>query len=297
MRSPHRLHDRASFFKYMPASTAKLVLANTSLRWSSHVLFNDPFDVPRELSFGITPKEIAEAVIRRFASLIEQPPQDTSVLRPDLAMVIDAVKGGIPPEVREEVLAAINEPHDTQQLAAAMEGLRTLWRSWIPDFRILCLTESATHAAMWLHYADGYKGAVLEFNCDDEADSAWLQAEPVTYPAHKPEIFEADGWANLMMMPLYQATKTILHVSTFTKAPDWSYEKEWRVTSSKRRGDSGFFTDYQFHTKELATVYLGPLMPADDKEALIALTRKYPQARVFEVAIGMSREFLLNRVG
>jgi hypothetical protein len=39
----------------MPASTAKIVLQNKTLRWSSPVEFNDPFDVPRELAFDVTP--------------------------------------------------------------------------------------------------------------------------------------------------------------------------------------------------------------------------------------------------
>ena len=96
-RSPNRLHDRSSFFKYSSASTARLVLENKTLRWSSPSLFNDPFDVPRELSFGITPVEINDALARRFISLIENPPEDTSELGPKLRLIVDIVKRGIPP--------------------------------------------------------------------------------------------------------------------------------------------------------------------------------------------------------
>ena len=281
----------------MPASTARLVLANRSLRWSSPTLFNDPFDVPRELSFGITPKEIVEALARRFASLIEQPPEDTSDLAPKVKLIIDAVKRGITPELRAEMLAGIKETSESQQpTGASMEALRSLWRSLIPDFRILCLTESPAHAAMWLHYADQYSGAVLEFNCSDELDSAWLAAQPVTYPAARPDVFEADGWAKLIMMPNEMEVKTILRVSTYTKSPDWSYEKEWRVTSFKRPNDTGLFTDYKFDPRELSSIYLGPLMTSADKNALVELAAAYPHVRAVEVAIGMSRIFLFNDI-
>ncbi|HHT9144876.1 MAG TPA: hypothetical protein ACFYD4_04230 [Candidatus Wunengus sp. YC61] len=185
-RSPNRLHERTSFFKYMPASTARLVLDNRTLRWSSPSLFNDPFDVPRELSFGITPAEIVEALARRFASLIEHPPEDTSDLEPKLRLIVDTVKRGIPPELRSEMIAGLKETSGTHQTGGqSMEALRDLWRSLIPHFRILCLTESPAHSAMWFHYADQYKGAVLEFNCNDELDSAWLDAQPVTYPSRQ----------------------------------------------------------------------------------------------------------------
>jgi hypothetical protein len=33
----------------MSAATARIVLADRKLRWSSPILFNDPFDVPREM--------------------------------------------------------------------------------------------------------------------------------------------------------------------------------------------------------------------------------------------------------
>jgi hypothetical protein len=62
MRSPNRRHDRESFFKYMSAAMAAIVLQNRTLRWSSPVLFNAPFDVPWELFFGLSPEDIAQAL-------------------------------------------------------------------------------------------------------------------------------------------------------------------------------------------------------------------------------------------
>jgi hypothetical protein len=281
----------------MPASTARLVLDKRTLRWSSPSLFNDPFDVPRELSFGITSAEIVEALARRFASLVEHPPEDTSDLGPKLRLIVDTVRRGISPELLSEMIAGLKETSETHQpTGASMEALRDLWRSWIPHFRILCLTESPAHSAMWYHYADQYKGAVLEFNCNDELDSAWLAAQPVTYPTARPEVFEADGWARLIMMPNEPAIKTIFRVATYTKSPDWSYENEWRIASFKRPNDTGLFTDYKFDPRELSSIYLGPLVSSIDKNSLIAVATKYPHIRLYEVAIGMSRTFLFNEI-
>ncbi|HEX9050369.1 MAG TPA: hypothetical protein VF841_07565 [Anaeromyxobacter sp.] len=52
-RSPSRVHDRTSFFKYMPASKAQIVLSNKAMTWSSPVRFNDPFDTPRDMASGV----------------------------------------------------------------------------------------------------------------------------------------------------------------------------------------------------------------------------------------------------
>jgi hypothetical protein len=256
-----------------------------------------PSMYPGELSFGISSAEIAEALAKRVTSLIEHPPDDTSALEPRLRLIVDTVKRGISPEVRSKMIAELKKTSETNPpTGAGMEELRELWRSLIPNFRILCLTESPGHSAMWFHYADQYKGAVLEFDCNDELDSAWLAAQPVTYPATNPEIFEADGWAKLIMMPRELAIKTIFRVSEYTKSPDWSYENEWRLASYKRPDDTGLFTDYKFDPRELSSIYLGPLISPADKNSLIAVATNYPHLRVYEVTIGMSRTFLFNEI-
>ena len=109
MRSPNRKHDRKSFFKYMSAATARAVLTNHTLRWSSPVLFNDPFDVPRELSFGLTPADIVQALSARMAELIENPPEDTFELAPGVRLIVDTVKRGISPQLRAELLDGLKE--------------------------------------------------------------------------------------------------------------------------------------------------------------------------------------------
>lgn len=291
------MHDRESFFKYMPASTAKLVLTNRTLRWSSPTLFNDPFDVPRELSYGLKPRDMVEACARQIASFIEDPPAETSHLSPKLQLIVEAVKRGIPDELRAELLEGIRDTAESMQpTGAPMEEMRTLWRSWIPDFRILCLTESPKHVAMWMHYANRYTGAVLEFRCVRELDSPWLIAQPVQYTDSAPAIYTADGWATILAMEQQRAIRRILDVAAFTKSTDWSYEREWRITTFKRHGDKGNYTDYQFHAEELGAIYLGPLIEDADKAELLASMASYPNARIIQVSIGMAREFILKNL-
>jgi hypothetical protein len=62
------------FYKYMPAATAKLVLRGRSLRWSSPLIFNDPFDFPRELAFGFSPSDLQLATGEVFAEYLQNPP-------------------------------------------------------------------------------------------------------------------------------------------------------------------------------------------------------------------------------
>lgn len=298
MRSPYRKHDRSSFFKYMTAEVAGLVLKNRMLRWSSPVLFNDPFDVPRELIFDLDYQDIYRASAECFSRLIENPPENTSKLSPKIRQVVEMVKRGISPETKRLVLESLAEPGPLQSGSGqAIEDLRRMWRALIPDLRILCLTVRPTHAAMWCHYAGNYSGVVLEFHCLDETDSALLTAEQVTYPTEKPAIYTAEGWAELMVLDHRTATEKMLHIATYTKAPDWSYEDEWRIVSYKRPTDSGDYTDYPFHPRELAAIYLGPLVSESDQKSLVKLMSAYPSGKVFRVSLGASREFAIYQVG
>lgn len=297
MHSPNRTHTRESFFKYMPASTAKLVLANGTLRWSSPLLFNDPFDIPRELSFGVTPDEIVQALSKRMVELIEKPPEDTSMLEPNLRMIIEAAKKDKSNALKQELHAGIKSSAETLKPGrAGLDALRELWRSWIPEFRILCLTESPAHAAMWYHYADSYKGIVIEFKCLDAVDSAWLGAMPVTYPKEKPAVYTADGLAEILTLRHELAVRKIRISGTYTKSPDWSYESEWRIASYMRPGESGLFSDYKFHPLEVGAIYLGPQSPRDVRVDISRLAKAYPHAKVLSTSIGLSRDFIFEEL-
>jgi hypothetical protein len=292
MHPPNRTHNRESFFKYMTVAAATNVLGSGTLRWSSPVLFNDPFDVPRELSFGITPEDIVRALARRMADLIEHPPEDTSNLEPKVRLIIDTIKKGITTKLKAQLLDGLSDSAETlRPTGQSMEEMREMWRVLLPQFRILCLTESPAHAAMWYHYADKYRGVVLELRCNDETDSAWRIAKPVEYSVSKPAVYTANGWAELLTMRRERAIEKLLDIATYTKASDWSYEKEWRITSFSRPSETGLFTDYRINPQELACIYLGPEISETDRKTIVALAAAYPSVIVRNVSIGMSREF------
>jgi hypothetical protein len=282
----------------MPASTARAVLETRSLRWSSPLLFNDPFDVPRQLSFGITPQQLVEASARYIAQLIQQQPTDTSHLSPKLRLIIETVKKGISPEVQKLLLAGLEEdiPKPTPT-SESMDELRVMWSRSVPEMRILCLTESPTHAAMWYHYANRYAGVVIELRCNEHTDSPWLIARPVDYPEDKPAIYTAEGWAELLALDINVAVARLLDVATYTKSRDWAYEKEWRMVTFKRSNDSGHFTDYPFHSDDLVAIYLGPLISNDDKNELLRRLATFPRARAFSVSLTHSRDFVFCEAG
>jgi hypothetical protein len=59
--------SRQIFYKYIKASVAKTVLATRRLRWSSPLLFNDPFDVTQELRLNFDEHDLNAAMTERAA--------------------------------------------------------------------------------------------------------------------------------------------------------------------------------------------------------------------------------------
>ena len=292
MLSKNRQHNKQSFYKYMPASTAKIVLQNKTLRWSSPVEFNDPFDVPRELAFDVTPKEIQCVIVDKFIQLIRNPPERIDDLPSKVQVIINAVKKAGDKKLEDELVnGLIDELNQAKESSPALEEFQEKWRKLIPELRILCLSEYHDKASMWFHYADKYKGVVLEVVCNDSLDSAWLAAKKMRYPEKKPDVYTAEGWANFIFMPQQRSIEQIIELATYTKSPDWKYEDEWRVSTSMRLSDSGTISDYPLAVEEFGNLYLGPLVSDSDRDKLIELARAFPNMTVFDTYIGMSREF------
>jgi hypothetical protein len=297
MVSPNRMHNKNSFFKYMPSSTAELVLENSTLRWSSPLTFNDPFDVPREMMVNISPREIQTEFVKKLETLIDEPSQDTSNLSPKIKLIIDSLRKKPRQALKREVIDGMykdienNHPPDD-----VLFEIKQLWQSWLPNFRIICLSEHHDKASMWYHYADKYKGVVLELICNDELDSPWLMAKKVEYPVVKPHIYTAEGWAELLLKPFDDSVKAILHTCSYTKSPDWSYEDEWRISSFKRKVESGLTTDYKVAAQEFGNLYLGPHIQEETREKLLELAVRYPNIKAFDTQIGLDREFKFTEI-
>lgn len=290
---PQRRHDRTSFFKYMPAGTAFKVLESASLRWSSPLLFNDRFDFPRELMSGIAQSEVVEAMRRRLLSFIARPPANTSDLQPDLSNLITHLQT-LDARQRAHLIDLMAKVDMSHLGGGGIESLREQWKRWLPEFRVLCLAEHPSSAAMWHHYADKYSGVVMELACDESLDVPWLLAGKVEYPEAKPDIYSADGLADLFSIREDRLMSRLFELATLTKTPDWSYEREWRVVTWKAERDTGLYTDIGFHPRALARIYLGPDMAADQRERVARIADQYPIVHLVDVSVGFSREFVFG---
>lgn len=272
MRSTNRRHDRQYFYKYTHADTAKIVLATRKLRWSSPLEFNDPFDVTQELRLNFDESELISALYNEYADLIAAGvPRGLkhpilSALFERMCELDDAEREAIANEFRTKEKAV-----PTEGQIQALEGIKQMWRDTVPMSRVLCLSERNDVTSMWNHYADSYRGVVLQFEAFDEVDSALLMARPVIYQDDAPAIANAKEWALCLLGTSEIKYEELLTELQYVKTTDWSYEREWRVVSMARPGETGRIGDYGFYPRELAGICFGPKCSKEDRDVLSAL--------------------------
>ena len=297
MRNLLRKHEKTEFYKYMPAATAKIVLQNRTLRWSSPTKFNDPFDIPRDLVFNFTLTEIKQSLSNILVNLLRYPPIDVSELQPALAYIIQTTQGTDNQGLIEYLIKEILIEGQIPVVSSVLDDLRETWIRILPDLKILCLSAAHDKTSMWYHYADKYRGVVVELDCLDELDSPWLVAKPVQYPPDPPRIFCVSGWAELMILKQEIRLKKMLHALSYYKTPDWSYEEEWRVSSYKRPGEVSEYADYKIHPLNFSKVFFGPhITDVDRQDILNILFGNLHHVQIYQATVGFGRYFSFKKI-
>lgn len=261
-------------------------------------MFNDPFDVTQELRLSFDEHGLNAAMTERVAGLIEHAePATCNVNHPFFGPLIRSAMRRAP-EARRRMASEVREGvgGPTPGQAAALKLLKDTWSAMVPTFRILCLSELNDVAPMWHHYADGYKGVVLEFFAVEDVDSAFQVARPVVYQ-DAPSIAEASAWVSCMLSEGETRWQDLFMEYLYAKTPSWSYEKEWRIPVPGRRpDDSELFGDYGFHPRELTRIYFGPKCPDGDRSDLFnLLSQGFEHVKVCEMIFDTRQARLVSR--
>lgn len=258
----------------MPASTAKLVLTNRTRRWSSPTIFNDPFDNTQELRVNFTDAELQRTVNETFARLIENRTRPNEKMELAVALLLAAAAEG-PEDKRLEIARQMREQAMPHISPAGMAMLRQVWSEEVGRARVLCVSELNDIAPMWYHYADQYRGVVMEFEVIDELDPGLLLAQPIVYQDEPPAISSAQNWADSMLRVTgSRSYAQMIEECQYIKSTAWAYEKEWRVVSRARhgdRGDTGTYNDIPFRPRELCAVFYGSKCGEQDRADIAAL--------------------------
>lgn len=275
-------HNKKSFFKYYTPESGKLTLKHTTRKWSTPLLFNDPFDNQFDLNLEEPNEALAEKMVALFhENLTADEPIYTGqfgAITPIVMLLRHAHRNNPDFEYSESDQAELKE--------AMLQGMQTTFakapktneevKALMADVSVFCLSETQDNLLMWSHYAHNHTGVVIEFLSLKEVDSPLILAQPVRYQDQMPRLNFED------MMGLNPFTRKVLDTITLTKSNVWEYEKEWRIISSLR-DKSQTHEILPYAPEEVGAVYLGCKISAGDKAEVIDITKaQYPTARIFQ---------------
>lgn len=279
---PFWSNDRVFFFKYMSASTGKIVLENSTLRWSTPGMLNDPYDVQFDLNIAVNQKLVRELQLEKMWKVFTGKTGGRQLNK--LGLFIRETGRRLPKmskrEFRREFSSAIDEGYD--RMATVLPSVQEDVRKTMARTKILCLTEDPANTAMWTHYADQQKGVVLVFRSIPSLDSCFGMAEPIRYTDKLPVLLDEEGLSDIGAGLASIDAREQIQKLVFTKGLNWRYEKEWRICAGDGRFKDDPHEDIKFHKEELAGVICGLSISPEDRKDIIGLSKNYPSAELFQ---------------
>ena len=154
------------FYKYLTPETTMAVLNSQSVRYSSPLAFNDPFDIQAGLHFEFELTGLHEKIIDRihaFAAAPSAPNVDSSDV---WGQIVLKAREYYPThgfnkkhwiELTAPPFAGVNKI-----IAATQEQYKAHWQEkLLPSIRVFCVCEERDNLLMWAHYAKDHTGAVI----------------------------------------------------------------------------------------------------------------------------------------
>lgn len=155
---------------------------------------------------------------------------------------------------------------------------------------VSCFNTHPTNILMWSHYADNHKGFAVEFklpflsNPEFEMLDSSLYARPIIYtndfPTFRLNLNSIGPEREFSKLEMEEAT-----IATLTKAKDWEYENEWRMSDIHcRQNTKGTFLKI-FPPHIITAVILGLRIEADHEKKLRLAIKHFEEKFQLKVPI------------
>jgi len=280
---------KRSFYKYMAPDTAIAVFTHRTFRYSSPLLFNDPFDIQSGLHFDFDVDDIHLKILNRLEELAKCDHLPDLDWTDPWAKVIKVVWENYPsygfPRQRwlEQLAEKAGDLSLDKVIRKTREDYANAWEKLLPTLRVFCVSEERDNLLMWAHYAKDHTGVVAEVLSLPKEDNPLSVARQITYRDSPPPFYSEEEWLNDILLQKRLDHSTLFRKYAQTKSSQWSYEKEWRVWyPSDPNTQSGLWVDMPIRKSELKAVYFGCRIEEKFKHKLGNLiSSAFPDAEMF----------------
>ena len=213
-----KYYSQETFFNHV------LKNGHLSLRWSSPLFYNDPFDCQIDSAWERHqpdfPMRFAKALL---SELLTRRPSERA--RPEMAYFYNKLSYGA--DAHDELI-------EFAKVLAKKFATEPMNHSghFASHLRVFCLSEHPRNIAMWSHYAMKHTGIVVGFDVDSLLktwDPKGRYLHKVKYRDRMPAAFAVVESMVLDLVGRSLVADPGRVQETFTvKSSDWKYEDEWR---------------------------------------------------------------------
>lgn len=278
---------RRSFFKYAAPDAVLAILKNQTVRYSSPLIFNDPFDFQSGLHFEFDLDSLHGKVLERLSELAAAPGVPIIDKDDPWGKLILLVRQYFPThgfpndrwrrESAELFAQLVSEIRTTQG-----KYQQHWWNTLLPGLRVFCVSEERDNLLMWAHYAKDHTGAVIEFLSLPGEDNPLSVSRPVKYVDSPPPFFTEAEWIDDILSVKRFDHQELYRRYAYYKSKHWRYEKEWRVWYPLIPAPKDRYEDLPIRQSEFASICIG-CKAADPfaQDVIYHVRRAFPSARIF----------------
>lgn len=170
------------FYKYASPGTALKIIEGRRVRWSSPVLFNDPFDHQTGFVWKFSGEELYAALVKWIEFAVYDTPTYSPVEETAATRLVHLMRQRRPPRDKFRAFSAEAIAKQSAELFPHQANwLNEEVTRFLLDSQVLCLSEVHDNVVMWAHYAQSHQGAVFKLRRLDQLDHRFLVAQPVEY--------------------------------------------------------------------------------------------------------------------
>lgn len=269
-------HNEKHFYKYIPFDIAKIILTNRKFRYSSPLLFNDPFDIQTELTFNFEINTFQNEIVNEMIRLASSDEIISYEENTDFNKSIELLKEHMKKEGRVNTFLKCGLIEINKIMSRVLEETRLnynyMWREFLKTLRVFSLSTKYDSILMWSHYAKNHTGVVFKLKVLPEEDNLICAADPIIYQNEPLKFFSKNELINDILGIKKLEYNQLYWKYAKIKYDLWSYEDEWRVWTFEWDHQNQLFTDYKLFPNELETIYFGCNTKDDDIDEIKKLS-------------------------
>lgn len=282
-----KTHDRETFCKHVTADVAVIILSSLSVRWSSPLLFNDPFDCSHRFDYGFDLRDAKEHFVNECVNIVFGKDSVNGDRNHPLFILLSYMRSANDGRISEEELRAemaLGYEESCAAMTKTLTGFSAHWDELMRSHRVFCLTEEHDNILMWAHYSDLHKGAVIQLKCIEKLDNPICASTKVVYSDYFPSIIQGvDDFVKINTGQKIFDQKDLYTRFICTKSNHWAYEKEWRLVYPRDNKNTELFEYSKLWPQEIDAVYLGCRMSESHKDTILKLLEgELNHVRVFQ---------------